>query len=103
MIVSSIFRHQSRGSFASATLGYHHGSKFRGIASLTPAASCTSSTINCTTGRKFQDQRHIPQRRHENRRELNVASRPTDLIGHTPLLDLTKILKANGIDNGSVL
>lgn len=37
------------------------------------------------------------------RRFLNVASRPTDLIGHTPLLDLTKVLKAHGVDNGSVL
>lgn len=36
-------------------------------------------------------------------RSLRVASRPSDLVGDTPLLDLTKILTAHGIDNGSVL
>ena len=34
------------------------------------------------------------------RRCLNVASRPSDLIGNTPLLDLQPILKQHGIDDG---
>ena len=34
---------------------------------------------------------------------MHVASRPSDLVGQTPLLDLTKLLKAHGIDNGSTL
>lgn len=29
---------------------------------------------------------------------LNVASRPSDLIGKTPLIDLNKILVAHGVD-----
>ena len=29
---------------------------------------------------------------------LNVASRPSDLIGNTPLIDLNKILIAHGVD-----
>ena len=33
-------------------------------------------------------------------RRLNVASRPSDLIGQTPLLDLGKILEARGITHG---
>jgi cysteine synthase len=33
-------------------------------------------------------------------RHLNVASRPSDLIGQTPLLDLGKILDARGITHG---
>lgn len=31
-------------------------------------------------------------------RALNVASRPSDLIGNTPLIDLNKILVAHGVD-----
>lgn len=31
-------------------------------------------------------------------RLLNVASRPSDLIGNTPLIDLSKILVAHGVD-----
>ena len=31
-------------------------------------------------------------------RLLNVASRPSDLIGNTPLIDLNKILVAHGVD-----
>jgi len=31
-------------------------------------------------------------------RHLNVASRPSDLVGNTPLLDLNKILVAHGVD-----
>jgi cysteine synthase A len=31
-------------------------------------------------------------------RSLNVASRPSDLIGNTPLIDLNKILVAHGVD-----
>ena len=31
-------------------------------------------------------------------RSLNVASRPSDLIGNTPLIDLSKILVAHGVD-----
>lgn len=33
-------------------------------------------------------------------RSLNVASRPSDLVGNTPLLDLGKILEDRGITNG---
>ncbi|KAG7343472.1 cysteine synthase [Nitzschia inconspicua] len=40
---------------------------------------------------------------HPRRRDLNVAARPSDLVGHTPLLDLTEILQQHGIDNGSQL
>ena len=32
------------------------------------------------------------------RRVLNVAARPSDLIGNTPLIDLNKILAAHGVD-----
>jgi cysteine synthase A len=38
-----------------------------------------------------------------SRRCLNIAARPSDLIGGTPLLDLGKILADAGIDNGSKL
>jgi hypothetical protein len=34
---------------------------------------------------------------------LHVASKPSDLVGNTPLLDLGNILKAHGVDNGSRL
>jgi cysteine synthase len=34
---------------------------------------------------------------------MHVAARPSDLIGNTPLLDLTRILTAHGITNGSRL
>lgn len=34
---------------------------------------------------------------------MRVASRPSELIGDTPLLDLAPILKQHGIDNGSRL
>jgi cysteine synthase A len=37
------------------------------------------------------------------RRSLNVAARPSDLVGSTPLLDLTPYLKAHGVDNDSKL
>ena len=40
---------------------------------------------------------------HQTTRDLNVAARPSDLVGHTPLLDLTSILRKHGIDNGCVL
>jgi cysteine synthase len=33
----------------------------------------------------------------------NVATRPSDLVGNTPLLDLGKILKDRGVENGSKL
>jgi len=34
---------------------------------------------------------------------MRVAARPSDLVGQTPLLDLTSLLTAHGIDNGSKL
>ena len=34
---------------------------------------------------------------------MKVASRPSDLVGHTPLLDLGKILEQAGVNNGSRL
>lgn len=37
----------------------------------------------------------------QQQRHLNVASRPSDLIGNTPLIDLSKILVAHGVDVGS--
>lgn len=40
---------------------------------------------------------------HLRRRDLNVASRPSDLIGGTPLLDLGKILDQADVANGSKL
>lgn len=36
-------------------------------------------------------------------RSLNVASRPSDLVGKTPLIDLSKLLVSSGIQNGSKL
>lgn len=36
-------------------------------------------------------------------RGLRVAARPSDLVGETPLLDLTPYLKAHGVDNGCKL
>lgn len=42
------------------------------------------------------------QQQHQQR-TLNVAARPSDLVGHTPLLDLTPILRKHGIDNGCKL
>ena len=33
-----------------------------------------------------------------HRRSLNVASKPSDLVGNTPLIDLSKILVAHGVD-----
>eukprot|EP00934_Nitzschia_sp_Nitz4_P001830 Nitzschia sp. Nitz4//scaffold261_size27179//6224//7674//NITZ4_008206-RA/size27179-augustus-gene-0.22-mRNA-1//-1//CDS//3329544708//1830//frame0 len=38
-----------------------------------------------------------------SQRFLNVAARPSDLVGNTPLLDLTRFLEAHGIDNGCKL
>mmetsp|Transcript_25000 Transcript_25000/g.42513 ORF Transcript_25000/g.42513 Transcript_25000/m.42513 type:complete len:406 (+) Transcript_25000:59-1276(+) len=35
---------------------------------------------------------------YQSSRHLNVASRPSDLIGNTPLIDLNKILVAHGVD-----
>ena len=39
------------------------------------------------------------------RRSLNIASRPSDLVGNTPLIDLNKILVNHGVDvsNGTRL
>lgn len=34
---------------------------------------------------------------------INVVSRPSDLVGGTPLLDLSKILENHGVTNGSRL
>jgi cysteine synthase len=34
---------------------------------------------------------------------LRVAARPSDLVGQTPLLDLTSLLTSHGIDNGCKL
>ena len=39
----------------------------------------------------------------QQHRAMHVATRPSDLIGNTPLLDLKAILSAHGIDNGSRL
>lgn len=40
----------------------------------------------------------------QQQRTLRVAARPSDLVGGTPLLDLTtSFLKANGVDNGCKL
>jgi cysteine synthase len=39
----------------------------------------------------------------EPRRGLHVAARPSDLIGNTPLLDLSPLLAAHGITNGATL
>jgi cysteine synthase A len=36
-------------------------------------------------------------------RSLNVAARPSELVGNTPLLDLTKMLEDRGVTNGSKL
>lgn len=36
-------------------------------------------------------------------RGLRVKARPSDLVGETPLLDLTPFLKAHGVNNGSKL
>jgi len=40
-----------------------------------------------------------------SRRSLNIASRPSDLVGNTPLIDLNKILVNHGVDvsNGTRL
>ena len=38
-----------------------------------------------------------------NNNNMKVASRPSDLVGHTPLLDLGKILQQAGVHNGSQL
>lgn len=40
---------------------------------------------------------HLSAIAHQSR-SLNVASRPSDLIGNTPLIDLNKILVAHGVD-----
>jgi hypothetical protein len=40
---------------------------------------------------------------HHQLRHLRIASRPSDLVGETPLLDLTSFLTANGVDNGCKL
>lgn len=34
----------------------------------------------------------------QQQRCLNVASKPSDLVGNTPLIDLNKILVAHGVD-----
>lgn len=39
----------------------------------------------------------------QQQRCLNVASKPSDLVGNTPLIDLNKILVAHGVDGKSVL
>lgn len=36
-------------------------------------------------------------------RTMRVASRPSDLVGGTPLIDLDLMLKGAGVDNGSRL
>jgi len=46
---------------------------------------------------------HPQQCQHHNQqqRSLRVASRPSDLVGETPLLDLTPFLKSHGQSNDS--
>ena len=39
------------------------------------------------------------QLQQQQTRGLRVASRPSDLIGHTPLLDLSSLLHRDGVDN----
>jgi hypothetical protein len=60
----------------------------RFLASSTRAAAVTSSAVSNS---KFNNHQ-------QTNRFLNVASRPSDLIGNTPLLDLNKILVAHGVD-----
>ncbi len=45
----------------------------------------------------------VPTHKNGQIRSLRVAARPSDLVGGTPLLDLTSFLTANGVDNGSKL
>ncbi len=35
-------------------------------------------------------------------RSLNIAARPSDLVGNTPLLDLNVILKNHGVDGAFI-
>jgi cysteine synthase A len=44
---------------------------------------------------------HLQQK--QQHRNLRVAARPSDLVGHTPLLDLTPFLKSHGVDNNCKL
>mmetsp|Transcript_19595 Transcript_19595/g.47285 ORF Transcript_19595/g.47285 Transcript_19595/m.47285 type:complete len:418 (-) Transcript_19595:133-1386(-) len=95
MFVSSIVR---RRGFATL-VGQQHPSTTMAKSWISSSFSSSSGMVTSSLNHEKQQQQQAKQQN----RYLNVASRPTDLIGHTPLLDLTKILKANGIDNGSVL
>ena len=41
---------------------------------------------------------HNFQMVNDQKRCLNIAANPSDLVGNTPLIDLSKILKMNGVD-----
>jgi len=68
---------------------------------LSPSAS--SSAARCFNSGVFLVNNNIHhnssvQKSNNNKRYLNVASRPSDLIGNTPLIDLEPILKNHNID-----
>jgi cysteine synthase len=65
--------------------------------------SIRDGTPAITTGMWWQSTTQHPHAAHPQRRCLNVATKPSDLVGNTPLIDLSKILVASGIQNGSTL
>jgi len=73
----------------------------RASSSVIGGSSSVTTTTTASTSHHHHHHHHHPLR--PTRRHLNVASLPSDLIGNTPLLDLDKILKQHGIDNGSKL
>ena len=71
---------------------------------VTSAAASTVARVTSGGMTSTCDQyHHQPSTSLTSRRFLRVAARPSDLVGHTPLLDLTSILKAHGVDNGCKL
>ncbi|KAL7552464.1 hypothetical protein ACHAWF_015713, partial [Thalassiosira exigua] len=54
-------------------------------------ASACSTTTPCVAPA-------VPSFYRRQQRCMNVASRPSDLVGNTPLIDLNKILVAHGVD-----
>ncbi|EJK54961.1 hypothetical protein THAOC_25363, partial [Thalassiosira oceanica] len=56
--------------------------------------SAATASVRIFGSYKPQVSLHLQQ----TRSIVNVASRPSDLVGNTPLIDLQKILKSRGVD-----
>jgi hypothetical protein len=93
IVFSKFMQHQPRLTLLSS----------RGFAAATVARVNTSGITSSTSDRHHPTTTTTSSTTTTSRRFLNVAARPSDLVGHTPLLDLTNILKAHGVNNGCKL